>query len=101
MVFDASHFEQRKVRDSTKVKTSENLAKIKRDEEIKPKVIREPKPKVVFDQEEMLKAAVETEVSRCLFFLGFQSNVSSCFKINIGRKLSLAAEKETSSPRGR
>jgi hypothetical protein len=70
MVFDESHFEQRKVRDSTKVKTSENLAKIKRDEEVKPKVIREPKPKVVFDQEQMLKEAVETEVSRFSFLSG-------------------------------
>ena len=53
----------RSVRDSTKAKTTENYARLKEEEESRPKVRREPKPKVVFDQMEMLKEALDTEVS--------------------------------------
>lgn len=55
--------EPRMVRESTKVKTAENIAKQKSESETKVKIKREPKPKITFEQNFLLKEALETEVN--------------------------------------
>jgi hypothetical protein len=51
----------RTVRESTKAKTTENLARLK-EEVAKPKIKREPKEKVKFLQEDLLEEALQVEV---------------------------------------
>ena len=73
---DSIPHEPRKVRESTKAKTAENLEKQKFEQETKLQTKRKPKSKVVFDHMELLKEALETEV------YPYRMNILKCFYLD-------------------